>query len=201
MSFFASSEAMTSTTPETPVAGPSTPPEWAAELAAARAGDTAAYGALVERFWVPLVRVARGVLGSCDAEDVVQDALVVAWRRLDDVRGAASLPAWLRQIVVRRALRRARWRLRWVPLPLEDTVATGGGDEQRHRQLDLMAAIARLSARQRAVLVLTEIEGLSDASAAETLGIAEATLRVHRFRAKAELRRFLKVDLEKGGDR
>lgn len=168
-------------------------PDWCASLRAAQAGDAAAYGRLVERFWADLLRVARGIAPLAEAEDVVQEALVHAWRRLGTLRDAAALPAWLRTAVVRRGLRRRRWALRARPLePVARRLATPS--EARELELDAVRLFARLPDRQRAALFLTEVEGLTDAEAAHDLGVAVATLRVHRHRARANLRRWLVED-------
>src|SRR5688572_4327654 len=90
----------------------------------ARAGDADAFGELVEELWAPLVGLARAVLaGDAEAEDVVQEALVVAWRRLPELRDPARFPAWVRRIVVRRCLgqlRRRRLRPVAAQLPAGD---------------------------------------------------------------------------------
>jgi len=168
-------------------------PAWCAFLRAAQAGDAAAYGRLVEAFWADLLRVARGVAPLAEAEDVVQEALVHAWRRLGTLRDAAALPAWLRTAVVRRGLRRRRWALRARPF---ERVARrlAAPPEPRDLELDAVRLFARLPDRQRAALFLTEVEGLTDAEAADDLGLDVSTLRVHRHRARANLRRWLAED-------
>ena len=160
-----------------------------AELAArARAGDRDAFGALVERHWAPLVRLARSVVGDRDAEDVVQDALVVAWRRLPALRQPAAFGAWVERTVLRRCLRRAAfdsrpgW-LRLVSLDAAPEPAAGDGGAD----LQVRSLLARLAPRQRAVMHLTVIEGRSDAEIGELMGIAAASVRSHRRRAKQRL--------------
>jgi|CXWL01.1.fsa_nt_gi RNA polymerase sigma-70 factor (ECF subfamily) len=171
----------------TPARDPGSRPEWVDWVTLAQQGDAAAYGRLVEHFWDELVRLARGVLGHRgDDEDVVQDSLIAAWPRLSGLREPASFAVWLRQIVVRRAWRRARWRFRFLPLPdYQPEWATVSDPDLR---LDLAMLVARLPARQRAVVFLTEVEGWADPEAAACLGIETATLRVHRHRAHRALR-------------
>lgn len=172
---------------------PAAEPPWLAWLDAARAGETAAYGRLVEHFWAGLVRLARGLAPAADAEDIVQDALVHAWDRLANLREAAALPGWLRTAVVRRCLRHRRRAILLRPLDFVLGLATGtaAGPEL---QIDAVRLLARLPARQRAALVLTEIEGLSDSEAAHEMGMAESTLRVHRHRARKRLRQWLEEE-------
>ena len=158
----------------------------ALRVRAARAGDQEAFGQLVEENWRGLVGLARSVLAARgDAEDVVQDALVLAWQRLSSLRQPERFPAWVRRIVVRGCLRRLR-RER-VSTQLPEAAVAAPRDETR---LDIERALASLSPRQRAVMHLTA-EGRSDREIAGILGVFPATVRVHRFRATKSLRRIL----------
>ena len=81
----------------------------------ARAGDTAAFGELVERHRTAVFRAALAVLGSPeDAEDVAQEACVLAFRKLDAFRGEASFRTWLLTIAWRHALTRRRRLAGWL---------------------------------------------------------------------------------------
>lgn len=154
----------------------------------ARAGDREAFGRLVERLWPEMVGLARTILaGDAEAEDLVQDAFVHAWQRLNSLRRPESFPAWMRRIVARRCL---RWARRNPPREerSETPVAHPAGDEER---LDVVRVLACLAPRQRAVVYLTEIEGWTDREAASILGLLPPTVRVHRFRALKHLRRLL----------
>ena len=78
-----------------------------------RLGDTAAFGELVERHRGAVYRAALAALGSdADAEDVAQEALVLAYRRLDQFRGDAGVRTWMVSIAWRLSLSRRR-RLWW----------------------------------------------------------------------------------------
>lgn len=175
-------------------ASPPAEPEWVTWVIAARAGDRAAFERLFERFWPELTRLSRAVLArSSEAEDVVQDAWITAWKRLGSLEHPAAFPAWMRRIVVRRALRRDRLlALRWIGIERdaeerEPAAANAGSPE------DVVALMRQLSRQQRAALVLTEVEGRTDEEAAGALGIRPATLRVHRHRARNRLRELLGV--------
>jgi RNA polymerase sigma-70 factor (ECF subfamily) len=79
----------------------------------ARRGDASAFGALVERHQVPVLRAARAVCRTREeAEDVAQEAFVVAWQKLDTFRGEAQFKTWLLTIAWRQALtrRESMWR-------------------------------------------------------------------------------------------
>lgn len=79
----------------------------------ARAGDHAAFGELVERHRGAVFRAAFAALGDdADAEDIAQEALVLAYKRLDQFRGDASVRTWMVSIAWRLALSRRR-RLWW----------------------------------------------------------------------------------------
>ena len=78
-----------------------------------RAGDTAAFGELVERHRGAVYRAALAALGNdADAEDIAQEALVLAYRRIDQFRGDASVRTWMISIAWRLSLSRRR-RLWW----------------------------------------------------------------------------------------
>jgi RNA polymerase sigma-70 factor (ECF subfamily) len=166
-----------------------------AELARrARERDVAAFTALVERQWPRLVRFARSVAGEAEAEDVVQQALVLAWERIGTLRDPVAFPAWLLRIVAREAVRVARrwsWR-RWLPMSAvpERADPAGGGELDR---LEVERLLGRLPPRQRAVMHLTVIEGMSDGEIGRTLGMDAATARSHRRKARVALRRLLGV--------
>lgn len=81
---------------------------------AARSGDTDAFGQLVQLHERVAIRTALAGLGrGDDAEDVAQDAFVLAWRKLSHFRGDASFRTWLLTIVWREALARRKARARW----------------------------------------------------------------------------------------
>ena len=163
----------------------------------AREGDRDAFGDLVERFWQELVALARGVLAAdAEAEDLVQDALVHAWQRLWTLRSPESFGPWMRRIVTRRCLTRARRRR--PQEPIETVIELGeaaprgtplaAGHEADHR-VDAARLLAALAPKQRAALYLTWIEGCTDREAGRAMGLRPATVRVHRFRGLKRLRK------------
>ncbi len=155
----------------------------------ARGGDRQAFGDLVERLWPQLVALARGVLAADDeAEDVVQEALIHAWKRLWTLRRSESFRPWVRRIVTRRCLTAARRRR--PQEPLAEASAKTVEPQPGHR-LDAARLLAALAPRQRAALYLTWIEGCTDREAGRLLGLRPATVRVHRFRGLARLRQIV----------
>jgi RNA polymerase sigma-70 factor (ECF subfamily) len=89
-------------------------PEVRALVAAAREGDRAAFDALVSMHYRSVFRTAMAALQRReDAEDVTQDAFVLAWRKVAGFRGDSSFKTWLLTIVWRQALDKRRSRMRW----------------------------------------------------------------------------------------
>ncbi|MFD3929976.1 SigE family RNA polymerase sigma factor [Streptomyces sp. NPDC058614] len=123
------------------------------------------------------------------AEDLLQNALVKAvgrWHRIDEPE------AYVRQILYRQQV--SRWRLKWprrelsVAEPPEEPVA--GTDDSAAAELRLLmrGALARLTARQRTVLVLRYFEDLPEADVARLLGCSVGTVRSTTHRSLARLR-------------
>ena len=132
-----------------------------------------------------MTRLAARLTAPADRDDVVQEALVRAWRRrstYDASRG--SEVAWLLAIVADQA-RRGRSRARPPSLPLlgADAVVL-----DRAADVDLEQAIARLSTRQRLAVDLYYFVGLATASCAEVMGCSEGTVKATLHQARARLR-------------
>jgi RNA polymerase sigma-70 factor, ECF subfamily len=179
-------------------------------LDAARRGDEAAFGRLVEPHRGALHAHCYRLLGSVhDAEDAMQDALLRAWRGLARFEGRSSLRTWLYTIATNACLKAIERRRRlvlpvdygpatdphddpaeplvesvWIePYPddrlgLADAVA---GPEARYEQresveLAFIAALQHLPARQRAVLILSDVLGFSGAEVADALQTTPASV-------------------------
>lgn len=158
--------------------------------AAVSLADPAAFAASVEAEWNRLVRLARSVVGEAEAEDAVQDGLIAAWRKLGTLRDPAGFSAWLTRIVLRQCLRRHRWRLwrRFLPL---DAVPEPQAQARPDDGIEVERLLRRLAPRQRAVLHLTAVEGMSDSEIATLLGIAAGSVRAHRRRARQQIDRWM----------
>jgi RNA polymerase sigma-70 factor (ECF subfamily) len=159
----------------------SSPPSLAGLVAAAKRGDRDAFRALVEPDLPAALGTARIVTRSeADASDAVQEALLSAWRGLDDLREPEAFRAWFRRHVVRAALKAAGRRGRVVELDL----AAAAPDGELDRAVDtrtLARAFDRLDARDRLLLTLHHFWDLPIAETAAHLGIPEGTVksRVH----------------------
>jgi RNA polymerase sigma-70 factor, ECF subfamily len=161
---------------------------------AAAAGDVAAFAQLVGATQAELVRLAARLLGNlADAEDVVQDAYVKAYRALQDgsFDGRAQVRTWLYRIVVNTGLDALRSRKR---RPLARSSAPelswdgAVGAEAKLALNELADWTQDLPLEQRAALTLTALEGLSNAEAAQILGVSEGAIEQRLVRARATLR-------------
>lgn len=178
-----------------------------------RNGDKAAYRLLVERYQARAHAIAYGILGSYeDAEDVVQEAFVKAYRNLDSFRGHSSFYTWLYRIVFNLAVDLSRKRYRRSELSMGDSFvldSTEGNPDvasdtlvsridEPDRELDknefrvrFRQALEDLSAEHRAVIVLREIEGLSYAEISRVVGCSKGTVMSRIHHARKRLRRAL----------
>jgi RNA polymerase sigma-70 factor, ECF subfamily len=161
---------------------------------AAQGGDSESFGALVRMHERRAYAVCRAiVLTHEDAEDAVQEGFLHAYRALDRFRPDQPFGAWLYRIMAnasldlvrRRKVRDADELPETVPLPFKDP---GEADELRRR---LQQALARLSDRQRSVIVLHDVEGFTHGEIGAMLGIPEGTARSDLHHARAALRRIL----------
>lgn len=160
-------------------------------IAAARGGDRDALGALYRRHAGPAYSLALRLSGDPDrAQDLVQDAFLRAFERLDHFRGEAPFGAWLKRILGNLSVDRARGDWRWV---LDDAhIETLPGQASRcAEQIDALGLLARLPPVSRMVLVLYEYEGYSHAEIARLLGRSEVWSKTTLFRARAKLAAWL----------
>ena len=167
------------------------------------AGDTSMFEILMRRYNQRLFRVARGILADeAEAEDVMQEAYVRAFRELAGFRGEARFSTWLTRIACHEALARARKRRRLVPLapmngggepPDPPSEASGPERQMENRELHavLREAVELLPDPLRAVFCLREIEGLSTEQTADALDLSIENVRVRLHRAKRGLRQAL----------
>jgi RNA polymerase sigma-70 factor (TIGR02960 family) len=189
-----------------------------ATLARARAGDEEAFRELTEPYRRELQLHCYRILGSVqDAEDMVQETLLAAWRSLESFEGRASVRSWIYRIATNRCLNALRARSRrpkevpamgdspeptrriepvWLE-PYPDVLLEGIADrspgpaahyEARESiELSFIVALQGLPPRQRAVLVLRDVLGFRTAEVAEMLDSGEASVKGALQRARATL--------------
>jgi RNA polymerase sigma-70 factor, ECF subfamily len=158
-------------------------------------GDAAAFRLIVTRTADPLVRLAARMLGSStDAEDVVQEAFVKAYRALteDGFDFRSSVKTWLYRIVTHSAIDAMRRRARQLarndsaPAPTADGLALA---EARLALAELGDWLQELPPEQRAALVLKAVEDLTTPEIADILECSEGAVEQRLVRARATLRK------------
>jgi len=173
---------------------------------ATRRGDLGAFEALVGRYQRQATAVAFRLLNSReDAMDVVQDAFLRAYERLDTLSKPRRFGPWLLRIVSNlslnfrraRALRRAE-PLQWTDEPdgqhgrtaRPDPSAVQPAEEASAREMStlLADAVARLPDRQRQALVLFALEQMPQKEIAEMLGCSVEAVKWHVFAARKKLK-------------
>ncbi len=165
-------------------------------VARARSGDRAAFGELVDRHARAARRVAAVISNSTqEADDIVQDAMVKAYRSVGTYRGTGSPRSWLLRIVaneaknhVRSRVRRRRRDDRQASLELRVDDAPDDRVLERFEHERLAVALAGLGAADRAVLGCRFVAGLSERDTAEVLGVAPGTVKSRTSRALERLR-------------
>ena len=185
-------------------------------LTRARAGDEEAFRSLVGPYRRDLHLHCYRILGSLqDAEDLLQETLLAAWRGLDKFEGRASMRSWLYRIATNRCLNALRARARRAPelqtdLPtptrmveppwlepypdvmLEGIADLAPGPDARYETKEAVAltfviGLQQLAPRQRAVLVLRDVLGFQASEVADMLDTSEASVNSAQQRARATL--------------
>lgn len=177
-------------------------------LQALRAGDRAEFARLVEAYSGVIYRLAVKMLKDPqDAEDILQETFLKAYRYLSGFDGRSSLSTWLYRIATNEALMLLRKR-KVVTVPIDEPVDDSEPLEQPVQVVDwcclpeneLMSSEARdrmesamqaLTPALRAVFVLRDLQGLSTLETAEVLGLSEEAVKTRLSRARLRLRELL----------
>ena len=177
------------------MAGPSHGSDDAALVARAAAGDRGAFGRLALLHG----SAVRGLLRRMGAQaaladDLAQDAFLVAFQHLGDFRGEGSFAGWLKRIAARLYLKRAAGRLR-LEDPLEAAPEpSAGGEGPAGAGLDLDAALAALSPVERLCVSLCHGAGFTQDEIAKALNLPLGTVKSHVTRGLQRLRRRLAAE-------
>jgi RNA polymerase sigma-70 factor, ECF subfamily len=150
----------------------------------------------------------RFLENAADAEDAVQDALLSAYKHIDQFRAEAQISTWLTAIVSNSARMQLRRRPRQIHVSLDQPV----GEEQEYRLSDQLAdgrpspedecrsfelrarleeLATQLSPPLRKAFQLRDLDGLTTSEAAHILGVADGTVKAQLARARAKLRRLM----------
>ena len=157
-------------------------------------GDRSAFQQIVDATSQKLVRLGARIMGNqADAEDVVQEAYVKAYRALaaGEFDRRSSTNTWLYRIVVNGAIDAKRSQKRRAESSDEQVDPGWDGAAQAEARLGLVELddwLAALPAEQRAALVLQSTEGLNNAEIAQILGVSEGAVEQRLVRARAALR-------------
>lgn len=167
-----------------------------AEWAGACTGDSSAFAAVYDRHRERVFRAALRVSGDRhDAEDITAAAFFELWRRRAAVRvvGGSVLP-WLLVVTSNaarnqaRSVRRHRRLIDAIPRGVDDGAAAFEAVDDAVDHAGLARELRAMPDRDRALLVLTAIEGYSTVAAAEALGISAGAARVRLHRLRGRLR-------------
>ena len=178
-------------------------------LSGIRSGDKSACALCIDKYGPSLYRLAlRLMQNERDAEDVVQETFLNAFKSIDSFEGRSGLGTWLYRITYNNAMMRLR-------RPAPDTVSVDeeldGAEEgytvpqqffdwcclpeedydSEEVRLELEKAIGELSPSLSSVFILRELEGLSTRETAETLGVSEDVVKTRLRRARLQLREAL----------
>ncbi len=176
-------------------------------IAETLAGDTAAFGQLVQKYqdrlYNTVLHITGGAAGAAeDSRDIVQEAFVQAFLKLDTFQQNSAFYTWLYRIAFNVAASHRRRRKPAVSVDFvhettgQQPVDSRPGPEQRmeeaERRRQIEQAIAALSEEHRAVLVLREIDGCCYETISEILGLPIGTVRSRLHRARLQLREQLR---------
>ncbi|UGQ49165.1 RNA polymerase sigma factor [Massilia endophytica] len=181
-------------------------------------GEQAAFEVLMRKHNQLLYRTARSMVrDDAEAEDIVQEAYLLAYRNASTFRGEASLSTWLTRIVINEAtgrLRKQQRRADIIQLVPGADLAEGVEEEAMDEALRafpeapdeavlraearrlIEARIDKLPGRLRTVFVLRAVEDMPVQEVASVLNVPEATVRSHFFRARGLLREALARDFD-----
>ncbi len=174
-------------------------PEFARLVKQAKAGDAAAFETILCQFERRVLLTAMRLLNGNleDAKDAAQLVFLRLHRSLHQLDANRHFASWLYRITVNvcRDMLRVRARRPVVPLEEAGHCATAGGTEdamRRDEQMRLIyAALVTLPERERAAIVLRDLEGISTAEVARILHSSEVTVRSQISNARVKIRKFV----------
>nr|WP_093609084.1 sigma-70 family RNA polymerase sigma factor [Streptomyces indicus] len=145
---------------------------------------------LLTRVTPYVTRLCRPI-APADTADAVQEALTAVFKGLRGLRDPQAFYAWVRMVTVREAVRVARGTAVERPADPDELARLGGlpPDGATDLSAEVRDVLSRLPVQYRAVLVLRELEGLDERSAARLLGVAPGTVKSRLHRARSLFRR------------
>ena len=167
-------------------------------VARARERDAVAFEQLIVAQAAPLQRMLRRMLGStADAEEVLQETFLKAWRAIERFRGDAQFSTWLYRIAVNEARRRQAYDAHRRALPIDDLMVElpdlSAGPAALAESAELEAfieqCVAELPVSYREAVVLRDVEGLSNEEAAAVLELDLRNFKSRLHRGRMAIRR------------
>lgn len=156
------------------------------QIQAAQQGDLIAMGALIDTL-MPWVGRLCGSIALDAGPDATQETMIQVMRDLKGLREPSSFRSWVRRIATREAIRHATRQRREPPLEHVERTHASALDPGLRR--DVTRVLAELPADQRVILVLRDLEGLSEAEAAAELNVARGTIKSRLHRAREAFRK------------
>lgn len=187
-------------------------------VAAAKAGNPAAFEELVNRYERKILRLAQNITqNQQDAEDTAQEAFLKAYEHLGEFQGNSRFYTWLVRIAVNQALMKLRKRRGAKEVSIDEEIETdenpmpreiedwGPSPEKRYAQEELAAILTRvigeLDPPFRVVFQLRDVEELSTEETAQMLGLSLPAVKSRLLRARLKLREKLNQYFRKGETR
>jgi RNA polymerase sigma-70 factor (ECF subfamily) len=156
------------------------------QILAAQRGDLIALGDVLDGL-LPWVGRLCGSIALDAGPDAAQETMIQVMRDLKGLRDPTALRSWVRRIATREAIRHAERRRRETLSDLLEQTEGRGEDPGLRR--DVARVLAALPPDQRAILVLRDLEGLSEDEAARLLDVARGTIKSRLHRAREAFRK------------
>lgn len=157
-----------------------------------------AFGELVEKYQARLYNSIVQIFGPRDAEDIVQDAFVKAFQKLDSFKGTSSFYTWLYRIAFNTAVSHLRKKPSIISIDelqeaigdnlADDGERPGEAMEKKERSKQIQSALQLLSEEHRTILILREVEQMSYEMLANLFQLPVGTIRSRLHRARMCLR-------------
>ncbi len=177
----------------------------AALVLRAKSGDTAAFGELYGKYSKELYSFACYFLGSShSAEDAVQDAVLSAFKQIQNLRNPDGFRAWMLKIlssVCKRLYTQNEQNKNTVSIEDNPDVIDGDGVDGLEISIELKEALRILSAEERAVILLSVVCGYKSHEVSEILDISASTVRSKQSRGLKKMQTFLNENGKKGGNK
>jgi RNA polymerase sigma-70 factor (ECF subfamily) len=163
----------------------------ASTVAEAMAGDTVAFARIVRTHHDDMARLCFVICGDREmAQDAVQAAWPLVWRKLGSLRDPQRLKPWLLTVAANQArqLVRSQRRGRVVEIEVADIGSSRGDPQSRTAEADLLVAFRRLSADDRALLAMRYVSGFDATEIGRALGVSPSGVRSRLSRLVGRLR-------------